>query len=106
MLDQLYATESAPAQRTQWQNSLDALMGEADALVTASAVAEDSSLDSMLQAIEGISERMRAVGNQVAAARTGSSPERSAQRGWLFGAGAVVLGLVAGFAWLSFSKRS
>lgn len=93
--------------QAQWFQTLDNLLHEADAIVTAAGVADDTGLPALLNSLTSVRNRMQALSQEWATlATTEGDLERSTQRGWLIGAGAVVLGLVAGFAWLSFSKRS
>lgn len=108
-LEHLIVATADDPQRQAWFVALDGMLHEADALVAASAAADDGGLPVMVNSLTSIRARMvtlsREWGNRAALDSVGSG-ERGAQKGWLIGAGAVVLGLVAGFAWLSLSKRS
>jgi hypothetical protein len=95
------------AQKEAWFTSLDSLLHEADAIVSAAAATDDTGLASLITSLGGVSTRMRALAQQwVRLPAVGGGGERSAQRGWLLGALAVALGLGAGIVYITFSKRS
>jgi hypothetical protein len=95
------------AQKEAWFASLDSLIHEADAIVTASAAVDDAGLPALLTSLGDIANRMRTLAQQWAGRTVvGGGGERTAQRGWLLGALAVSLGLGAGILYITFSKRS
>lgn len=108
-LDHLVVATADDPQRQAWFVALDGMLHEADAIVAASAAADDASLPAMVNSLASIRGRMltlsREWGNRAALDSVGSG-ERSAQKGWLIGAGAIAIGLAVGFAWISLSKRA
>jgi len=90
--------------RARWMPRFDALQAELTTMTAAAGAAGNSTLPELLVAVENLKTRAVALVNGFA--RAISAARTPTQRGFLYGAAAVGIGLALGFVVLAFGKRS